>query len=59
VLSHIRNRLSAQSTRAVMCLGDWSLLGYVKDKDVHAVTVQPEAEIDCNEDLPDGWDAIN
>lgn len=42
ILSHIRNRLSAESTRALLCLWNWSLLGYVKDKDITAVTVLPE-----------------
>jgi hypothetical protein len=40
-----------------MCLGHWSRLGYVKDKDVLAVTVLPEVEGDEDE-LRDGWDAI-
>ena len=57
VLSHIRNCLSVQSTRALMCLGNWSRLGYVRDKDVLAVTMKPDLEGD-EEDLPDGWDAI-
>lgn len=26
LLSHVRNRLSAQTTRAVLCVGSWSLL---------------------------------
>jgi len=39
-----------------MCLSSWSLLGYVKDNDIMAVTVQPEVASD--EDLPEGWDAI-
>jgi hypothetical protein len=41
-----------------MCLGGWSLMGYVRDKDIFAVTVQPEAEGE-EEVLPDGWDAIS
>ena len=40
-----------------MCLGSWSLLGYVKDNDIMAVTVQPEVAGD-EEDLPEAWDAI-
>jgi hypothetical protein len=40
-----------------MCLGNWSRLGYVRDKDVLAVTMKPDLEGD-EEDLPDGWDAI-
>ncbi|KAF8812018.1 hypothetical protein BYT27DRAFT_7014683, partial [Phlegmacium glaucopus] len=42
LLSHIRSRLSVQSTRALMCLGVWSILGYVKDSDVKGVIVLPE-----------------
>jgi hypothetical protein len=40
-----------------MCLGNWSKLGYVRDKDVLAVTILPDVEGD-EEELPDGWDAI-
>lgn len=40
-----------------MCLGYWSLLGLVKDKDIFAVTAL--AEVEGEEDvLEDGWDAI-
>ena len=42
LLSHVRNRLSAQSTQALMCVGNWSLLGYIKDSDIQAVTTLPE-----------------
>jgi hypothetical protein len=31
-------------------------LRYVKDKDIYAVTVQ--VEVEDEEELPDGWDAI-
>ena len=58
LLSHIRNRLSAQSIRALMCLGNWSKLGYVRDQDVLAVTILPDVEGDEEAELPDGWDAI-
>jgi len=57
LLSHVRNRLSAQSTRALMCLGNWSLLGFVKDADIYAVTALAEVEGD-EEELLEGWDAI-
>ena len=57
LLSHVRNRLSVQSTRALMCLGGWSKHGFVKDVDIMAVTVL--AEEDGNEGiLPADWDAI-
>ena len=59
LLSHIRSRLSVQSTRALMCLGVWSLLGYVKDYDVKAVVVLPELRADEEEgELELGWDKI-
>lgn len=59
LLSHIRSRLSVQSTRALMCLGVWSLLGYVRDSDVKAVVVLPEFQADEEEgELNVGWDRI-
>ena len=57
LLSHVRNRLSSQSIRALMCLGNWSRLGLVKDKDVYAATMLAEIEED-EEELEDGWDNI-
>lgn len=57
LLSHIRNRLTVQSTRALMCLGTWSKLGLVKDSDVRAVTVLPEMKGDDDE-VADDWDRI-
>ena len=57
VLSHIQNHLSVQSTHALLCLGNWSLLGYVKDKDITAITVLPE--VVGSEELEEGWDAID
>ena len=44
VFSYVWNRLSAQSIRALLCLSNWSRLGYVRDKDVLAVTMQPDLE---------------
>lgn len=53
LLSHIRNKLSAQSTRALLCLGSWVPLGLIKTKDIMAVTVQqPTPE---EEELTDDW----
>ena len=59
LLSHVRNRLSVQSTRALLCVGVWSLMGYVKDKDIRAVTVLPEVISDDEDpELAYDWDAI-
>jgi hypothetical protein len=59
LLSHLRSRLSVQSTRALMCLGAWSRLGFVKDSDITAVVMQPAVPANAKEaSLPVGWDAI-
>ncbi|PPQ88236.1 hypothetical protein CVT25_005286 [Psilocybe cyanescens] len=58
LLSHLRNRTSPQTTRALMCLQVWSILGYVKNKDMLSVTRLPETQGDDDEDLDDGWDDI-
>jgi hypothetical protein len=58
ILSHVRSRLSAQTTQALLCLGSWSLLGLVKDKDVTAVTCKPDLEGE-EQELDEGWDDIN
>ena len=40
-----------------MCLGSWSQLGLVKDKDIFVVTTLLEIESDEGA-LEEGWDAI-
>ena len=56
LLSHVRSRLSVQSTRALLCVGAWSLLGYIKDEDVKAATVMPEVKGE-EEELATNWDS--
>ena len=56
VLSHIRNCLSSQSTRALMCVGAWSQLGLVKNNDILDVLGE---EVKEENELPEGWDAIH
>ena len=59
LLSHIHSRLSVQSTHVLMCLGVWSLLGFVKDSDVKAVVVLLELHADEDEgELKIHWDRI-
>jgi hypothetical protein len=57
VLSHIRNRLTVASTRALMCLGAWSKLGLVRDADLLAAAALPDVMEDKDE-LNVGWDYI-
>lgn len=53
----MRNRLSVQSIRALLCLGVWSLKGYVKDEDVRAAAILPEVDGE-EEELPMDWDSL-
>ncbi|KIK02052.1 hypothetical protein K443DRAFT_97641 [Laccaria amethystina LaAM-08-1] len=55
VLSHIRNRLSVASTRALMCLGAWSRLGLVHDADIKAAAILPDV-VGEEDELKFGWD---
>ncbi|TFK79281.1 hypothetical protein K466DRAFT_505829, partial [Polyporus arcularius HHB13444] len=59
LLPHVRNGLSAHSIRALLCLGEWSLLDLVADTDVEKVVEKLE-ELDGDEEvvLEDGWDRI-
>lgn len=50
-LSHIRSRLSAQSTRAVICLGIWSTLESVHVDNIKSVTSLPEIEDGKKEEM--------
>ena len=45
VLSHLRNQLSVESTRALLCLGAWaawSKLGFINKDDIKTVTSLPD-----------------
>ena len=58
ILPHVRSHLSAQSTHALLCLGSWSLLGYIKDSDVEAVAIMPDVAGNVEVELKEGWDSI-
>nr|VWO96208.1 Homeobox domain-containing protein [Ganoderma boninense] len=58
VLSHVRNRLSAQTTCAILCVGAWSVLGLVKPEDARKVAELDDIEGDEDVELEDGWDRI-
>jgi len=59
VLSHVRSRLSVQSTCALICLRSWSLKGLVMDSDVLAVGSLADVEGDKELELGVGWDCID
>ena len=56
LLSHVRNRLSAQTMWALLCLGSWSLAGMVMDDNILKVALN-DVERD-EEEFNDGWDSI-
>ncbi|KAF8184745.1 hypothetical protein BJ912DRAFT_974652 [Pholiota molesta] len=50
---------SAESTRALMCLGVWSQLGYVHDSDVKTITTQHDLkEGEAEPELGEDWAKI-
>ncbi len=58
LLSHVHSQLSVQSMCALLCLGVWSSMGYVKDDDIKAAAVLPEVDGE-EEDLADDWESID
>jgi hypothetical protein len=59
VLSHIRSRLSVQSTRALMCLGSWSQTGFVSPKLISPILEgMQDVPKGTDEMLEVGWDRI-
>ena len=59
ILSHLQSQLSAQSTQALICLGVWGHLEYMKNSDLKEVIVLPEVPAGEKEGvLITGWDSI-
>lgn len=59
LLSHDWSCLSTQLTCALLCLGTWSLLGFIEDDNVLKISLLPDVVGDKEEVLEDGWDSIN
>ena len=57
LLSHLHSCLSVQLTHALMCLGVWRKMGYVKDMDMKSATILPEVDGE-EEELAKNWDNI-
>ncbi|KAG2362044.1 hypothetical protein BDR07DRAFT_1211401, partial [Suillus spraguei] len=52
------NRLTAQLTHAIWCVGLWSIIGLVKDKDILAAVSLPDSVDSEADEYNDGWDSI-
>ena len=57
LLPYVRNRLSSRSMHALLCLGDWSRCGHVKDGDIKAAAILPDIQ-GQEPPLASGWDSI-
>lgn len=57
LLSHTHSRLSTQTTRALLCVGQWCVQKLVKTEDVVAVSKLNDEEGD-EEEMENGWDMI-
>ena len=57
ILLHSRNRLSAPTARSLLCLGEWSRAGFVKDSDILKVVVSSPVD-GPEEAFEDGWDSV-
>ena len=57
LLPYVRNCLSSESMRALLCIGDWSWRGLLKDMVIKTAAVLPELTR-YEPPLPHDWDAI-
>lgn len=58
MINHLRNGLSVESIRALLCLTDWHWKGLVKDSNVEAVMREDPSE-DEDEDPEDVWGLVS
>ena len=57
ILSHVRNRLSVNSTRGLLCLGAWSQLGLVNKNNIKIITSLAEVK-EGDEEAKDVYDMV-
>jgi hypothetical protein len=53
----VRNRLSVDSTRALLCLGNWSRAGVIKKEDIYGAALLPDV-MKGNKDFLDEFDMV-
>ncbi len=56
VLPYMRNRLTSESTCALVCLGDWSTCGLVKDCDIKTVVILLDILGEQEPEFQWGWE---
>jgi hypothetical protein len=59
ILSYLRNRLKVQTVRSILCVGEWSRAGLLKDKDMQGwLKGLKDTDEEDERDVAGGWDAI-
>ena len=59
ILPHVRNRLSAQSMRAIICVGAWSAHGFIQAEDSRPIGLLEDVDNATDDYLmEEGWDRI-
>jgi len=56
VLLYMCNRLSSESMRALLCLGDWSACGLVKDCHIKTAAALPDVKELVEPEFQQGWE---
>jgi hypothetical protein len=51
------NQLSSKSTRALLCIGEWSWRDIVRDSDIKAAAILPDVNSE-EPPLASGWDNV-
>jgi hAT family C-terminal dimerisation region len=59
LLSHLRNRMSPQTTRKMMCLNSWFKVNIIKTDDaLSAIRQAPDVVEDSDDEIGGGWDGV-
>ncbi len=58
LLSHVRSRLSAQTTRALLCVGEWSRLDLLRQDDIKPAVDLPDLEGEEEFEMAEGWERV-
>lgn len=58
LLTHVRTRMSSETTCALLCIGHWSRLKFVRADDLQKVAGLPDLKPGEEGELEMGWDSI-
>lgn len=58
LLSHVRSQLSAQTTRALLCVGEWSRLDLLREENLKPAAALPDIDGDEEYEMEDGWERV-